>query len=135
MKYITLIIGLLVMGCGTPTENTTKAKPVKELTLEEKVTGVYVAVYKRGEVPLHGTKYEWILKADGEFLYREDGVVKDKAKWSVIDRSKMEILADYPDGADLVYKYDGNGTLTENAVINEGNRTEPNELRKYIKIK
>jgi hypothetical protein len=36
MKYITLIIGLLVVGCGTPTENTTKAKPVKELTPKEK---------------------------------------------------------------------------------------------------
>jgi len=32
MKYITLIIGLLVVGCGTP---------VKELTLEEKVIGTY----------------------------------------------------------------------------------------------
>ena len=65
MKYITLIIGLLVVGCGevengaykhrpkqtdtnesTPTTNTnevdgTTAKPVKELTLEEKVVGEY----------------------------------------------------------------------------------------------
>jgi|LWDU01.1.fsa_nt_gi hypothetical protein len=32
MKYITLIIGLLVMGCCTP---------VKELTLREKVVGAY----------------------------------------------------------------------------------------------
>jgi hypothetical protein len=36
MKYITLIIGLLVVGCGTPAENATKAKPVKELTPEQK---------------------------------------------------------------------------------------------------
>jgi len=56
MKYITLIIGLLVAGCGkqeqadanesTPTTNTNKVdgttvKPVKELTVEEKVVGTY----------------------------------------------------------------------------------------------
>ena len=54
MKYIVLIIGLLVVGCGkqeqadtnesTPTTNSNKvngttAKSVKELTLEEKVVG------------------------------------------------------------------------------------------------
>ena len=65
MKYITLIIGLLVVGCGetcpppmppektdtnesTPTTNTNKVdgtteKPVKELTAEEKVVGTYEA--------------------------------------------------------------------------------------------
>ena len=55
MKYITLIIGLLVAGCGKggeitigvppkakPTDqNTTKPTPAKELTLEEKVVGEY----------------------------------------------------------------------------------------------
>ena len=55
MKYITLIIGLLVVGCekggeitiGVPPkakptdQNTTKPTPAKELTLEEKVVGEY----------------------------------------------------------------------------------------------
>ena len=36
MKYIVLIIGLLVVGCAT-----TPTKPVKVLTLEEKVVGSY----------------------------------------------------------------------------------------------
>ena len=45
MKYITLIIGLLVVGCGKQ-EKADTANPVKELTLDEKalrdsVVGTY----------------------------------------------------------------------------------------------
>ena len=48
MKYISLIIGLLVVGCGKQEQTdtnestpTTTEKPVKELTLREKVAGTY----------------------------------------------------------------------------------------------
>ena len=81
MKYITLIIGLLVMGCGkqeqadadesTPTTNTnvvdgTTVKPtqtvgvapVKELTLEEKVVGAY-------EAKADGVTYRTVLLENG----------------------------------------------------------------------
>jgi len=55
MKYITLIIGLLVVGCGTP---------VKELTLEEKVVGTYEVKVDSGGL-FKGATLKLVLHENG----------------------------------------------------------------------
>ena len=93
MKYITLIIGLLVVGCGkqeqtdtnesTPTTNTnevdgTTAKPVKELTLEEKVVGEY-------EAKLYGNTYKQVFLENGVYEWYQNGKKIIEHKWSIVD--------------------------------------------------
>ena len=73
MRYITLIVGLLVVGCGEFTESTptTTEKPVKELTLREKVVGEYEG---RGIKAPSGT-YERIKDGDTiKWVFLENGV-------------------------------------------------------------
>ena len=109
MKYITLIIGLLVAGCGkqeqtdanesTPTTNTNKVngtteKPVKELTAEEKVVGTYEA--KIGEATMRMVLNE----AEG--------------KWEVVNG---EIHVEVEDGRILVHRINKDGSLTTIARI------------------
>jgi antitoxin component YwqK of YwqJK toxin-antitoxin module len=132
MKYITLIIGLLVVGCGkteplgsgseynaglATDQNTTKANPVKEIALKEKAVGSY-------ELKTDLGTYKIAIQNGGIFLYYENGKKEDEAKWSILDRSKREILADYPDGVDLVYRYELDGNLAEIAEISNGKRKE-----------
>ena len=93
MKPIVLIIGLLVVGCGkqeqtdvnesTPTTNTNKVnhtteKPVKELTLEEKVVGTY-------EGKIDGYAVRLALLDNGVLENYEDGKKRDEAKWKIVD--------------------------------------------------
>ena len=100
MKYITLIIGLLFVGCGkqekadtnesTPTTNTNKAdgtteKPVKELTLEEKVVGTY-------EVKKYGKIFRIVLLETGIVEKYIDGKKDDEGKWSISEEGKMYVI-------------------------------------------
>ena len=77
MKYIVLIIGLLVVGCGE-VENgaykhrpkqTTTAKPVKELTAEEKkVIGTYELELKK-----FGETHRYVLLDNSTVEYYLNG--------------------------------------------------------------
>ena len=79
MKYITLIIGLLVVGCGTP---------VKELTLEEKVVGTYEI--KEGEVTIKHVHLE-----NGVFEWYENGKKREAVKWSISKEGKIHVEDKY----------------------------------------
>jgi len=95
MKYITLIIGLLVVGCGTP---------VKELTLEEKVVGTYEA------------------KKDGDtwkFVFLENGIMEDykngkkyglDSPWKLVNRK--------------IHVEDGAGGITVMSINKDGSVTD-----------
>ena len=135
MKYITLIIGLLVMGCGevengaykhrpkqtdtnasTPTTKTNKvnnttAKPVKELTLEEKVVGSYEFSPTSKIVFLDNGVLE---------LYQNNEIAQSN-KWSIVDE-EIHILNQ--DGEVEVVRIEPNGDLTNIAKIKNGIRTE-----------
>ena len=80
MKYITLIIGLLVVGCEKGGEITIgeppKAKPVKELTLEEKAVGTYEM--KKGE-----DTYKAVFLANGTMEAYTNGKRVYVCKWNV----------------------------------------------------
>ena len=75
MKYITLIIGLLVMGCATI--------PVKELTAEEKkVVGEYEEEYDLGD-GLQRFKYVFLGNGTAEWFL--DGKKEQEYKWAIVN--------------------------------------------------
>ena len=142
MKHIILIIGLSVVGCGkqeqadtnesTPSTNTnevvgTTAKPVKELTLEEKVVG----------------EYEFKDDKDTRFRMRvlENGVlesnIKDKQreedfKWSISEDGELHVEAG--DGIILVFRINKDSSMTIIAGIDKDGRDDkPKEHQSTFK--
>jgi hypothetical protein len=126
-----LIIGLLVVGCGkqeqTDTDEstpTTTAKPVKELTAEEKVIGTYENRYG-------GTTYRISLyengsgSIDGERLL--DG---GDCKWEI---SNGEIIISRKLWQTTVWRINKDDSLTNIANIDrDGEREELSETFKKI---
>ena len=99
MKYITLIIGLLVVGCGTI--------PVKELTAEEKkVVGEYQALHYTGNT----IKYVFLANGTGEWFL--DGKKEQEYKWAIVNG---EIHAE--DGDIYVYRINDDSSITYVAII------------------
>ena len=149
MKYITLIIGLLVVGCGkqekavtnesTPTTNTNEVDgatenptqtvgvtPVKELTLEEKVIGTY-------ERKDDEDTYRGVLLESGVFEnYRKGKKLEEDYKWSISKDGELHI-AD-KDGI-VVFRINKDGSLTAIASIDkDGERKDvPKEKQTTIK--
>ena len=132
MKYITLIIGLLVVGCGkqekavtnesTPTTNTNgvdgaTAKPFKKLTLKEKkVVGAYEG--KEGE-----DIFKLVLLENDVFEYYNNGKKREgDYKWSISEDGELHVIDE--DGDIGVYRINKDGSLTLIARIQEGKREE-----------
>ena len=122
MKYITLIIGLLVVGCGKQEQTdtnestpTTTEKPVKELTLREKAVGEYEAKEDGGytvkEVFLENGVREWHL----------NGKKREEGKWSIVDG---EIQVDDGSSTISVARINKDGSITWIANIEDGKRTD-----------
>ena len=122
MKYITLIIGLLVVGCGKQEQAdtnestpTTTEKPVKELTLREKAVGEYEAKEDGGytvkEVFLENGVREWHL----------NGKKREEGKWSIVDG---EIQVDDGSSTISVARINKDGSITWIANIEDGKRTD-----------
>ena len=88
MKNLLILITImLVGGCGKDKEAKTKTKvtednnatkPVKELTLEEKVVGTY-------EGKIDGYAVRLALLDNGVLENYEDGKKRDEAKWKIVD--------------------------------------------------
>ncbi len=87
MKYIALIIGLLVVGCGTP---------VKELTLEEKQKRLRDSVFgqyeiKDGPSERFGGPHKFVFYKDGtrrrigKSVTGGDIIIGATARWSIVD--------------------------------------------------
>ena len=148
MKYITLIIGLLVVGCGkqeqadtnesTPTPNTNevsgpRVQPdgdvdllVKELTLEEKVVGTYEHKDKDGDT------YRGVFLENGVFEnYRNGKKLEEDYKWSIRKDGELHI-AD-KDGI-VVFRINKDGSITAIAEIIRNKRKDlPKEDQVTIK--
>ena len=133
MKYITLIIGLLVVGCGKQEQTdanestpTTTEKPVKELTAEEKVVGTYEA--KIGEDTLRVAFLEngiFEKCTDGEKdVGREGGQeVGREYKWKVVN-GEIHIEDEDGDIGVDVARINKDGTITGIAEIRNGKRED-----------
>ena len=116
MKYITLIIGLLVVGCSTP---------VKELTLREKVVGAYEI--KEGE-----RSFRLVLLEDGHGKNYLDGKKKGEVKWEILD-VEMHIIDKY--GVRFVSRINKDGSLTDIAVIDAVGKRKDIPKDKQVTIK
>ena len=113
---ISILIGLLVVGCGEKEEITnnddktnTPEKPPKELTLEEK----FVGSYEWGETG----KLHFLENGKAELYI--DGKRTFELKWKIVGN---EVHA----AGDLVavYRIETNGDLTQIAEIEGGKRTD-----------
>ena len=140
MRLITLIIGLLVVGCGNGVEvdpygaetydphkeNGTTEKPVKEPTKED-VVGSYEA---RGG----GDTYKQVFLDNGVYEWHVIGKKEWGAKWKIVNR---ELHIDIGDGYISVWKINEDNSITKIAYIEDGKRTGlPKEPPlTYIKIK
>ena len=129
MKCITLIIGLLVVGCGkqeqadtnesTPTTNTnevsgTTEKPVKELTKED-VVGTY-------EAKKDGRTEGVIFLENGVIESYENGKKRElEAKWTIING---EIHGEVEGGRILVFSINKDKSVTNIAVIDKDGERE-----------
>ena len=123
MKYITLIIGLLVVGCGKQEQTdtnestpTTTEKPVKELTLREKVIGSY-------EVKLGEKSVRIDLLETGIVEYYINGKKDDETegKWKIVNK-QIYLTADHmgPHQA-TVFRINNNSSITHIAIVSTGN--------------
>jgi len=143
MKYITLIIGLLVVGCGevengaykhrpkqTDTNEstpTTTEKPAKELTPEQKQKALRDSAVGTYEGKNVGDTL--VLLDNGVLEAYRDGEKRNKeGKWKVVDG---EIHADNNGGDIAVLSINKDGSLTLIANIRDGEREEapPKELQ------
>ena len=132
MKYITLIIGLLVVGClkqeqtnqkQIVTTNTNEAaeplpeKPIKGLTLEEKVVGTYE--FKEGEDTLRMV----VLKNGVMEAYENGKKPEGDYKWSI--SKEGEIHTTNLGGGIGVSRINKDGSITFIVEIDkDGKRTE-----------
>ena len=138
MKYIVLIIGLLVVGCGE-VENgaykhrpkqTTTAKPVKELTAEEKkVVGTYELELKK-----FGETQRYVLLDNSTVEYYLNGKKEESEhKWSIVDK---EVHIERENRAVSVFSINKDESITGIATIDEdGKRKEILKEHQYTRKK
>ncbi len=128
---IPILIGLLVVGCekkgelteetdtneSTPTTNTNKsnstaAKPVKELTLREKVIGTYELELKK-----FGETQRYVLLGNSTVEYYLNGKKEEaEHKWSIVDK---EVHIERENRAVSVFSINKDESLTGIATIDE----------------
>ena len=135
MKYITLIIGLLVVGCGKQEQTdtnestpTTTEKPVKELTAEEKkVIGTY-------EMGGEGFTIRAVFLDNGIIeSYKNGKKEEEEDKWKIVD-GELHIIHER---GIAVFRINKDGNITGIADIEDGKREDfPKENQHTIqKIK
>jgi len=124
---ISILIGLLVMGCGkteplgsgseynaglATDQNTTKAEPAKELSLEEKVVGAYKSDGHKGNVDKAGNKlfeYGMDLLNDGTFVHYMNGEKTFEGRWEIKGSEIHQILEG---GMVAIYRLNPDMSLT-----------------------
>ena len=125
---IPIVIGLLLVGCGAPADNTTKPTPQMGLTLSEKVVGTY-------EIKEGGETYRAVFLANGFVEDYENGKkLENKSKWKI---AKGELHVIHETGYITVHRINKDSSMTLIAKIVEGKRTDyPKDKQiTYKKIK
>ena len=116
---VPVVIGLLVVGCGKSEterleeENNTTAKPVKELTLEEKVVGTYVL----NQGIAIWTHY---FLEKGVYWYSLDETSRE-GRWKIIG-NEVHTEEDDLDGYDKVFNINSDGNIVWIAQIRDTSR-------------
>ena len=122
MKNIILLIAVMVIGaCAT-----TSTKPVKELTLREKVVGTY-------EVKVEEDTHRGVLLENGIFEVYENGKKEEKeGKWKISKEGELHVTR-YDDV--YVYRINKDGSVTQISYIpKDGKRKDiPKEGQDTLK--
>ena len=111
MKYITLIIGLSVMGCLTP---------------GEKVSGIYEQ--KRGKDDAETLATLVLLENGVHFVYKEG----KSLKWEIKDK---EIHAVNADGDIGVFRINPDDSLSKMATIDKDGKRKDLEKKEQLTLK
>ena len=139
-----MILGLLVTGCGetypppmppektnpnesTPTTNTNRAdgttvKPVKELTLEEKLVGTYEI---KGLIKGEEVTFKRDLFGNGKVVSFKNGEREGIGMWEIVGK-EVHIGGEDEESKRIVavYKVEADGGLTTIAEISNGQRKD-----------
>ena len=143
---ISIFIGLLVVGCGknkqptntnesnntpvktakkkaekeTPSKgddkNSTAPKPVKELTLREKVVGTYESMHPKGAYSIA------LLETGIMKMYQNGRQIEEEDSWKISTDGEAHI--DHQDGFTSIWKINPDSSLTGYAEIRDGKRKE-----------
>ena len=130
MKYITLIIGLLVVGCGkeNPPVVTKKIKsvkaPAKELTKED-IVGEY-------EITIDGTTMREVFLENGIVESYGNGKLTAEGKWKIVD-GEIHVKDDPGDISVQRINIDGSITLIA-VIVKDRESRERLELPRYGQI-
>ena len=119
MKTLVLLSTILLLGaCATNThkEKSTSAKPVKELTPEEKkIVGTY-------ELKNGGDTFRNVFLDNGVLEAFENGKkCEEEYKWTIVGK---EVHVEWGNGRVLIYRINSDGSLTDIATIIGGERTD-----------
>ena len=112
---IPIVIGLLLVGCGAPADNTTKPTPQMGLTLSEKVVGTY-------EIKEGGETYRAVFLANGFVEDYENGKkLENKSKWKIA-KGELHVT----DGSSTISaaRINKDGSITHIAYINKDGKRE-----------
>ena len=125
MKYITLIIGLLVVGCLTPEQKALRGSVVGEY--ESPIGG-----WTRGNVTYPPAKQVYL--ENGTVEQSMDGKKHTAFKWAIVDG---EIHIDPNSRLIAIWRINTDRSITHIAYIVDGKRTEfsKEEQITYKKIK
>ena len=126
MKFITLIIGLLVVGCERKInwqpkgiEKRIKADPqyiaAVKAVAAEKAVGTY-------EAKKDGDTYKWVFLENGVTEGYENGKKYEEGKWSISKEGEMHIIDDV--GDILVLSINKDGSITWIADIDKDGKRE-----------
>jgi hypothetical protein len=106
MKYITLIIGLLVVGCGK-TDDAPNGNE-RKLTAED-VVGSYEKKFEGGSI-------KYVIRENGRMYYHTHHQ-REAFFWAEWKIDGKEVVF-----SDMVHKIEPNGDLTVIAIIEDGKR-------------
>ena len=124
-NLITLIIGLLVVGCGKGGEITIGEPPKEEpamstdsiKALRDSVVGEYEGKDEDGDT------FKLVLLENDVFEYYNNGKKREgDYKWSISEDGELHVIDE--DGDIGVYRINKDGSLTLIARIQEGKREE-----------
>ena len=127
MKTLVLLSTILLLGaCATNThkEKSTAAKPVKELTPEEKkIVGTY-------ELKNGGDTFRNVFLDNGVLEAFEKGKkCEEEYKWTIVGK---EVHVEWGNGRVLIYRINSDGSLTDIATIIGGERKDRRKEYQYI---
>ena len=121
---IPILIGLLVVGCGemqstnTNEGNNTPAKPVKELTLKEKVVGFY-----EGRSNQDTNRLRLVLWENGEVESYRNGKKRFTANWQINKNGELNVeVKEKSEEVLYAFRINSDGSLTGTTATMDGNQ-------------